>query len=148
VEGQSVVNRATLEEVIGNKYPGDKISLLLERDGERIETNLILTNREGGTGVIEREIYFAKRLQARLERVSKVEKNAYDIKTGVKVVDYESGGFFDRLDIPEGFIVTQINNVPIEEPQELEDILSRIEGRVRIYGVDQRGRKVYYPFWF
>jgi len=148
INGQEVENKGSIEEVIGNKYPGDKIKLLIQRDGKEIEKSLVLTNREGGTGIIKREIYFAKNLQAKLEAVSKVEKNAYDIKSGVKVIDFDRKGFFAQLDIPEGFIITQINNVPIDKPQELEDILSRLEGRVRIYGIDERGRKVYYPFWF
>jgi Do/DeqQ family serine protease len=148
VNGQVVDNKGSIEELIGNKYPGDKLELIVKREGKRINKSLVLTNREGGTGIIKRRIYSSDRLQVSLEAVSKVEKNMYDIKSGVKVVDFTRNGFFDQLDIPQGFIITQINNVPVEKPEELAEILEKVKGRVRIYGVDERGRKVYYPFYF
>lgn len=148
VNGQPIDSRASLEEILANKYPGDKLAIVVQRDSNRLEKELILTNREGGTGIIKRKIYFAEKLKVSLETVSLVEKNLYDIRSGVKVVDVQRGGPFARLDIPAGFIITQINNVPIEKPEELADILTAIQGRVRIYGVDNGGRKVYYSFYF
>ncbi len=148
INGIDIIGRATVEEIIGDKYPGDKLELQLQRDDRLLTKKITLTNREGGTGIIKRDIYISKELGARLESVSQVEKSLYDIKAGVQVVDFERGGLFAQLDIPEGFIITQINNVPVESPSELSEILSKIKGRVRIYGIDQRGRKVFYSFWF
>ena len=148
INGIEVDNRATIEETIGNKYPGDKIAITIKREGKIHNKSLTLTNREGGTGVIVRTIVNSEELGARFEGVSQVEKSLYDIKGGVQVIDFDRGGFFAQLDIPEGFILTQINNVPIDDPNELAEILGKIKGRVRIYGIDQRGRKVYYSFWF
>ena len=148
VNGLTVDNKGSIEELIGNKYPGDKLDLIIRRDGKKLSKSLVLTNREGGTGIIKRKIYSSDKLQVSLEAVSKVEKNIYDIKSGVKVVDFTRNGFFDQLGIPQGFIITQINNVPVDKPEELAEILEKVKGRVRIYGVDERGRKVYYPFYF
>jgi len=66
----------------------------------------------------------------------------------VKVVSFKTSGFFDGLGIPSGFIITHINNTPIETPEKMADILERIKGRVIISGIDGRGRKVYYPYYF
>lgn len=148
IDGVEVESRGTLEEIIGNKYPGDRVELVLKRDEKEYTKSLILTNREGGTGIIKRKLFTSKELAATFESVSQVEKNIYDIKAGVKVVNVEKRGFFAKLDIPEGFTITQINNVPIENPKELEEILSKIKGRVRIYGVHEGGRKVFYSYWF
>ncbi len=148
VDGIPVEGRGTLEEIIGNKYPGERVELVVKRDDKEYTKSIILTNREGGTGVIKRKLYESKSLQATFEAVSQVEKDLYDIKAGVQIVSIERRGFFARLDIPEGFIVTQINNVPIGTPSELEDIMSKIKGRVRVYGVDEGGRKIFYSFWF
>ena len=65
----------------------------------------------------------------------------------MKVVEIGSG-FFRKLDIPEDFIITEINNTPIESPEELEEILEKIRGRVIISGITKRGKKVYYPYLF
>lgn len=148
VNGVEVESKATIEELIANKYPGDKLELVIKRDGKSLAKSLTLTNREGGIGILKRSIYTSDDLKASFEAVSKVERSLYDIQSGVKVVDVQRGGLFSRLEIPSGFIITQINNVPIEKPEQLADILTHVKGRVRIYGVDERGRKVYYAFYF
>lgn len=146
VNGIVVNTKSQLEEIIAKSYPGDKLTLVVERDGELKSTDLTLTNREGTTTIIKRNIYFSEELEASFESVSKVERDLLGIESGVKVISLERNGFFSALDIPEGFIVTQINNRLIDNPEELEKILSNIRGRFDVIGINERGRKVYYPF--
>ncbi len=141
-----VGSKATLEEYIANSYPGDQLDVLVERNGKLNSKKLILTNREGTTGVLKRNTYTSDKLEVTFESVSKVERDLLGIRSGVKVVDYKKSGFFSELDIPEGFIITQINSRLINEPEELANILESIRGRFDIIGIDKRGRKVYYPF--
>ncbi|MEM9340599.1 MAG: trypsin-like peptidase domain-containing protein [Bacteroidota bacterium] len=141
-----IKSKSKLEELIANSYPGDDLDLVLERDSKISNKKLTLTNREGTTGIIKRNIYTSTKLEVTFESVSKVERDLLGISSGVKVADYKSNGFFSRFSIPEGFIITQINNRPIEEPEELAEILENIRGRFDIIGIDNRGRKVYYPF--
>jgi serine protease Do len=108
---------------------------------------VMLTNREGTEGIIRKEIYKSESLQVTFEKLSKVEKNILGIKGGVKVIEIGTG-FFNKLEIPKYFIITEINNTPIESPEELEDILEKIRGRVIISGMSSRGKKVYYPYMF
>ena len=147
VNGKEIDSKSTLEEMIGYLYPGDQLNITYKRDGKMKNTTLTLTNKEGTTGVIKRVIYDSEVLGVKLEAVPKVEKDLLGIKSGVRVVEIENG-FFARLDIPEGFIVTEINNNTIDSPEELSEILEKIKGRVTIYGVTARGRKVYYPLFF
>jgi S1-C subfamily serine protease len=142
-----VTNKTFLEEYIGNLYPGDEIKLTIDREGELINKTLTLLNREGGTGIIRRNIYLSKELGAEFEKVSKVEKELLDIENGVKVIDVKINGPFADFDIPKGFVITAINGRPIENPEELEDILSKIRGKVEVYGVEKNGRKVYLPYY-
>ncbi len=132
--------------MIAKSYPGDHFNVLAEREGEMINKQLTLTNREGTTSVIVRDIYYAEELDASFESVSKVERDLLGINSGVKVVDFKTNGFFSGLGIPKGFIITQINNKPINKPEELARILENIRGRFDIIGMDERGRKVYFPF--
>jgi serine protease Do len=148
IDGIVVDSKATLEEYLANKYPGDKINLVVERENKSMEKTMTLTNREGTTGVIRREIHVSAKLDATFEAVSKVEKDLLGIESGVKVIDYKSLGFFAKLGIPEGFIITKINNINIYKPEELAEILEKVAGRVIISGVDRAGRKVYYPYYF
>ncbi len=139
-------NKATLEELIAKSYPGDKLTVIAERDKEMITRELTLTNREGTTSIIKRNIYYADALEASFESVSKVERDLLGISSGVKVVDFKNNGFFANLGIPKGFIITQINSRAINKPEELAKALENVRGRFDVIGIDRRGRKVYYPF--
>ncbi len=146
INGIPIQSKSQIEEIVAKSYPGDDLELLIERDGKIFSRKVVLTNREGTTSLIKRKIYYSKELNGRFELVSKVEKDLLGIRNGVKVIDYESNGFFSVFDIPEGFIITQINNRLVESPEELEKILSNIRGRFDVIGINKRGRKVYYPY--
>ena len=144
---QSVTGKSDLEETIGYMYPGDQLTLVIKRGQKVIEKTVTLTNKQGTTDIIKKEIYYSKSLGVAFEAVSKAEQDLLGIKGGVKVVEVGSG-FFSRLDIPEGFTITEINYTVIESPQELEEILEKIRGRVIISGITTTGRSVYYPYRF
>lgn len=146
INDTQINDKAQVEELIAQSYPGDQLSMVIEREGKMIERSITLTNREGTTEIIKRNIYYAPDMEASFESVSKVEKDLLGIEGGVKVIDVKNSGFFSSLGIPEGFIVIQINNKLIESPQELEKVLANIQGRFDVIGISERGRKVYYPF--
>jgi len=146
INGVRVRSKSQVEEIVAKSYPGDLLELVIERDGKIVNKKIILTNREGTTTLIKRTVYHAKKLDARFETVSKVERDLLGIENGIKVIEIEKGGFFSAFDIPEGFIITQINNRSIESPAELEKILTSIRGRFDVIGINKRGRRVYYPF--
>ncbi len=146
INGVTIDSRSQMEEIIAQSYPGDNLNLEFERDGNIKSSDLTLTNREGTTTIIKRNIYYSEELEANFESVSKVEREFLDIESGVKVINFERNGFFAALDVPEGFIITQINNRLIDSPEELEKILTNIRGRFDLIGINERGRKVYYPF--
>ena len=139
--------KGDLEERLGYMYPGDKVDLKIKRNDKVLVKNVELTNREGTSGIIKKETYRSESLKVVFEKLPKVEKDILGIRGGVKVVEIGSG-FFRKLDIPEDFIITEINNTPIESPEELEEILEKIRGRVIISGITKRGKKVYYPYLF
>ena len=147
VNGEPLSDKSQLEEMIGYKYPGDLIQLSLKRGEKSLTKTLEFTNREGTKEIIKRVVYESKSLQASFETISKAERDLLGIESGIRVVEVGSG-FFRKMDIPEGFIITEINYTNIESPQELEDILEKIRGKVIVSGITPRGRKVYYPFLF
>jgi len=143
----SVESKGSIEEYIANLYPGDEINVAIKRDNKTLEKKMILLNSEGKTGVTKRNIFYSTYLDAEFEVVSKVEKDLLRIKEGIKVVKIKRGGIFAQLDIPEGFIITAINRRAIDDPEEFSLIMSTVKGKVEIYGLDENGRKVYYPFF-
>jgi S1-C subfamily serine protease len=144
---QDINSKGEYEEVISYHSPGDRMDVLYKRGNRTDNTQIILTNVQGTTEIITREIYTSRRLGADFEVVPKVERNLLKIDYGVRITKIRSG-FIKRLSIEEGFIVTHINKVPIKDAESLVDILVKIRGRVYVEGVSKDGVRGYYSYFF
>ncbi len=147
VNGLRVNSRGQFDEIISYQSPGDQVEVTFQRGNQPQTTTLALTNREGTTDILKREVFTSKSLGADLEVVSKVERDLLGIEQGVRVTNIRQG-FMNKLKIQEGFVVTRINEVPINSPEKLVKILSAIRGRVTIEGVNTKGQKGYYQYYF
>ncbi|MEO1051962.1 MAG: trypsin-like peptidase domain-containing protein [Bacteroidota bacterium] len=148
LNGQPVDSRSMFEEELSYRSPGDRIQVTYKREGKEISSNITLTNREGTTKMLRREIISSKYLGAKFEAIPKVEKDLLGVDYGVKIVNVSGNGLIARMGIREGFIVTDINNNEIKDPDRLIEILENIKGRVIIEGVNSQGREGYYSFYF
>ncbi len=147
LDNVEVNSKAEFDELISYRSPGDKIHVKWRSSKKDKEEDLTLTNRDGTTEILKTKIYRSEYLGAELEVVSKLERELFNIDNGVKITKLHSGGLLTRLDLEEGFIITNINNYKIDSAQKLVDVLSDAEGRVRIEGVSKSGRKGYYSFY-
>ncbi|WP_185153629.1 S1C family serine protease [Fulvivirga lutimaris] len=141
-----VDSRSQFEEELSYHSPGDKVVITYEREGRTANANLVLTNREGTTSILKREIYTSESLGAKFETVPKVERDLINIDYGVRVFNIDNG-LIKRIGISEDFIITDINRNAIKDPERLVDILEKIRGRVVIEGVNSKGRQGYYSFY-
>lgn len=147
VNNLPVEGRSHFDEIISYYSPGDKITLTYIRRNQTQETTLTLTNREGSTEVLRREVFTSASLGADLEIVSKVERDVLNIQQGVRVTNIRRG-FMSRLGIQEGFVITSINDTPVNNPEMLVELLSSLRGRVIVEGVNTKGVKGYYQYYF
>ncbi len=147
IDGQQISTRGDFEELISYQSPGNIIGVTIIRGKQELVKKVTLTNREGTTSILKREIYSSEYLGGDLETVSKVERDMLEIDYGVKVVKVYSQGILSDLGVNAGFIITDVNYDKIKSPQDLSDVLSRYRGRVRIEGIDASGRKGYYTFY-
>ena len=145
---QNVVDsKSEFDERISYYSPGNRINILFKRDNQIKNKTLTLTNREGTTSLIKREIYTSKALGVEFETVSLAERDQLDIDHGIRVLKVKDG-FFRRLGIREGFIITAINRKPMKTPKQLAETLENIEGSVRVEGINERGVSGYYSYYF
>lgn len=147
LDDEAVNSKAEFDELISYRSPGDKLRVKWKSGKKVKENTVVLSNRNGTTEILKTKIYNSEYLGADLEIVSKVELDLFEIDNGVKISKLYSGGLLSRLDIEEGFIITNINDDKIEDAQTLVDVLSQAYGRVRIEGVSNSGRKGYYSFY-
>ncbi|MCZ6900634.1 MAG: trypsin-like peptidase domain-containing protein [Bacteroidetes bacterium] len=147
LDNQPVNSKSEFEEVLSYHSPGDKVTLLYKRNGKMALAGIVLTNKEGTTDIIVKQSNFSKTLGAEFESVPKVERELLNIDYGVRVTKVKSG-FLRSLGIEEDFIITHVNNEAIKDPKRLIKILEGIRGRVIIEGVNKRGVRGYYSFYF
>jgi serine protease Do len=147
VNNRLIMSKAHFDEEISYYNPGDKVSISYRRDSKVRETTLTLTNREGTTDILRREVYTSEKLGADLETVSKVERNKLNIENGVRILR-TGNGLLRQLNITEGFVITSINKNPVRAPKDIETYLLNTSGRVIIEGVSKDGVKGYYSFNF
>jgi Do/DeqQ family serine protease len=147
INDDPVLGKSTFEEHLSYYRPGDKVKVLYKRGTNNQEITLLLENRDGTTDILKQEIFTAESLGADLEPVSKIERDKLGLNSGVRIVKIR-GGLFARLRLQEGFIITAINNRPVSQPQEVEQILSRIGGKVTLEGMTKDGTRGYYSFSF
>ena len=139
IGGHRVESRADVEERVVLASPGDVLELQILRKGVKKDLSIQLLNKEGTTSIVKRNRYYSKKWGIELESVSKLEKQLYGIRHGVKLVGAESKFFKQRF--PRNFIITHINRRAVNSPKETEKILSSLKGRVFFEGVTEKGRR-------
>ena len=146
LNGKEVQNSTQVEEMVGYAYPGDKMSVVLRRQGRTLNKTLTLLNREGTVEVIRRTVVYSKVLGADLEVVPKIERDALGVTHGVRIHKLKPG-LLSRLNIPQGFIITRINRRNTKTVKDIEGILSKVRGKVVVEGVDRGGKRLYYSYY-
>ena len=144
VNNVPVNNVSALQEQISRFRPNDKVDVSVTRDGKEKHFDVTLRNREGNTQVVKKSETL-KVLGASFEPASKDELKALGIDHGVKIVSLTAGKLL-KAGIREGFIITQINNKPVNSVDDIRKILDGVKGGVYVEGIYPNGMIAYYAF--
>ncbi|MCS7004662.1 MAG: trypsin-like peptidase domain-containing protein [Cytophagales bacterium] len=148
IDDVKIDTKTTFDEQIAYHSPGDKIKITYRRNGNIKTTELVLTNIEGTTGTLKREIYIAKQLgNAHLEIVPKIERSRYNITSGIRIRKV-GNGLLAQLGLQEGTIIAKVNNYAVEKPEELESILARLRGRIILEIIHKDGNRQFLTYLF
>jgi len=147
LDNEVIDSRSQFEEILSYKSPGDKVSVVYKRNQKIISNTTSLTNKEGTTEILKRQVFTSRSLGAEFEKISKVERDRLQTEQGVRVTKVYQG-LIAQMGLSEGFIITYINKVPINDPETLADILTKIRGRVYLEGINKQGRKEMYRYYF
>jgi S1-C subfamily serine protease len=103
-----------------------------------------LKNKEGNTTYMKKEEASAvDMLGAEFANVSPQEKKELGLQGGVKVTKLNDGTLSRSTNMKEGFIITKLNNKPVNNIDELKEALSTAKGSGN--GVMIEGRYPDYP---
>jgi serine protease Do len=146
--GSKEVNSvAELQEEIGKRRPGDKVTLTIrKKSGEEEIKELVLRNREGETTLMSKEEVsknFA--LGATFVELTSKEKKELNISFGVKIASLNAGKL-KSIGLQQGMVITKINNEPIETVDQLTNKLNGVNRGVLLEVLSPSGKKDYYGF--
>ncbi len=154
VDETPINTSSELQEVIGTYRPGDKVVIGLLRDGQAMNLDVILRNREGKTTLGARrgeekedEPRMAEKeeLGAELAPISYKDQFEYGIDSGVKIKTLTRGKLKDA-GLEDGFIITRINKEFVEKPDDVVDLMGESDGSVLIEGITVEGKKKFFAF--
>ena len=150
VNDVKVKTMAQLQEQIARFRPGDKVKVVVNRDGKEQSFSCTLKNSQGNTDVIEKKgIDF---LGATFQNLSSEELMKYGVRRGVLVKSVAANGAFAKAGIKEKFVIVKINDMVINSDKEVEAVYNSLtsnrggedEPVMFIVGVYPNGKTAYY----
>lgn len=148
VNGREVKQSSELQEIIGRKRPGEEVNVKVIRGDENLSFNLTLRNANGNTKRIKKEdLQFITMLGGSFQPIDEDEKERYGLPYGVKVTAVNNGIMAEQ-NIPEGFIITNINQKPIRAIEDINEAVKNMPEKhpVVIFGTLPNGREKYFAF--
>jgi len=146
LNGVNVKNGAQMLEEMSKLRPGDKATIKYYRDNKLKSTEVTFKNDQGTTSITKSSDFTS--LGCAFTPLSASEKEELGISNGVKVSGVKDGKFKDA-GIKEGFVITDINNMRVNNQDEVEDIYNAImrdkdsDKVMFITGITATGKKVY-----
>jgi Do/DeqQ family serine protease len=137
---------AELQEQLSKYRPNDQVKISVIRDKKTQHFNVILRNIDGTTQILHGD-NSGSSLGATFEQLSQKDKQDASIKSGVRVRDVGEGKL-KRAGIQNGFIITSVNDKPVNSAKDIQTIVDAVDtgGRIVINGVNKRGEVSYYVF--
>lgn len=148
VDGKQVNTSAKLLEQIANYYPGDEVSLKVDRKGKKADYLVTLRNQHGKDKIEVREsTAILDLLGVELEQIDRESAAKIDAKSGLRITKIKNGKLKHDTDVKEGFIITKVDGKDIGTVDEFTTYLQNREGGVFLEGVyEDRPGKYYYAF--
>lgn len=149
LNGNTVESSPELMEYIARQRPGDEIAVEVIRNGDRLEVNAILKNRQGTTSAVEKpeETGILDKLGIEVEDLTGQERDKLNIDGGVKVTGIGDGIIKSTTNMREGFVITHIDRRPVRNARDFLSRLKDSSGGVMVSGVyPGRSGVVYYAF--
>jgi len=145
---QDVNDVSNLEELVGRYRPGDKINVLVNRNGNTMNVSLTLRNLDGTTSLVMPEkstVIAVSQLGASLAPLSDEEKQKLNIEGGAKVSQLNEGTL-KNIGVRRGFIITKIDHQKVKSPEDVKNLLDEKSGGVLVEGMYPNGMRAYYAF--
>jgi serine protease Do len=148
IGNKDVNNVASLQEEVGKRRPGDKISVTVrDKKGDIEIKEILLRNKDGETKLVSKEeVKKNYALGATFRELTSKEKEELKISHGVKIQSL-SAGKLKSLGLQEGMTITKMNNETINSVEQLTNKLNDQSNRgILLEILTESGQKEFVGF--
>ncbi len=135
INGFPVTSSPELQEQVAKYRPGDKISIEFIRDGKINTASVQLKNKYNTVSTIDNIKDILNSLGVTVESLTDKEKAQLGVQSGVRISELKSGKLTEFTDIRKGFVITQIDDQPVNSADDFVNILKGKSGKVMLEGI-------------
>ncbi len=135
INGVHVNSAPELQEQIAQYRPGDKISVEYLRSGKVGVASVQLKNKYNTTAKVDDSKDILNELGVQVENLSAKEKATLGLQSGVRVTELKDGKLAQFTDIKKGFIITQIDDQPVNDTNDFLNMIKSKSGKILLEGV-------------
>lgn len=149
IDGIETNTSGKLMEIIMRKHPGDKVKILLIRNGnEKKELTATLKKQDNANINIKAEsAALLKDLGVGLVPISKEDQKKYKVDNGLKVTKLYNGKLKKNTNIREGFVITAVNKREVSSVDSFIEAVKKQRGGIMLEG-KYAGDPTYYYYAF
>ena len=149
IDGMETMTSSKLQEIVMRKRPGDKVKILLIRNGnERKELVATLQKQEASPKITKtKNPELLRDLGVQLVPISKEDQKNYKVKNGLKVTKLYNGKLKKNTNIREGFVITAVNNKEVSTIDSFIEAVEAQQGGIMLEG-KYAGDPTYYYYAF
>jgi len=147
VDGKGIKTAPELQEVIGQKRPGDNVSIKVIRDGKEKNIRVPLKNKQGNTMRTTASMSNSEllnRMGVELKDLSSNQLSRLDVSGGVLVSNITPGIISSETSMKSGFVILRANDRPVKSSRELINALNNKKGGIMIEGIYPGDPTLYY----
>lgn len=141
IDNHTINGKSELMEAVGQKNPGDKVTVVVVRDDKEFDIPLTMQSEDQSLAYTKDNKVMIH--GATFEPLSKNDKAKLNLNFGYKITRLDNGKL-KSAGIREGFIVIALDRQPVKSAEDLKTALTGGDGGVLIEGVYPNGLRAYY----
>ena len=135
INGVPVNSSPELQEQVAKYSPADKIAVEYIRNGKTETTSVQLKNKYNTVASVDNTKDILNVLGVKVENLTTAELRTFGLEGGVKITDLQGGKLAEFTDIRKGFIITQIDDEPVQNVEDFVNVLKNKNGKVLVEGI-------------
>ena len=139
IDEHPVGSVSELQEWVARNRPGNKINVKYRRDGKDQSAKAVLKNYQSSLELQKKEVAFELE-GGKFENIAYRDLVKMNLDGGVLMKSVKAGSW-KKAGIKEGFIISFVDKVPVDNVEDLNRILEIKKGGILVEGVYQTGDK-------